>query len=146
MSCGAGCRCGLDPELLWLWCRLAATALIQPLAWEPPYASGSALKRQKKRGGLIFINLLKHGEQVLKTVTFILEHMAHSHSFGQIGSAGPIVWAALERDRGACLKSQHHHTPATCPWERDAAILFFSFLICKIRIIKVPTSQGCRRD
>ena len=28
-----------DPVLLWLWCRLAATAPIQPLAWEPPYAA-----------------------------------------------------------------------------------------------------------
>jgi len=30
--------------LLWLWCRLAATAPIQPLAWEPPYAVDAALK------------------------------------------------------------------------------------------------------
>ena len=29
-------RCRLDPALLWLWCRLAAVALIRPLAWEPP--------------------------------------------------------------------------------------------------------------
>ena len=36
-----------DLVLLWLWCRLAATALIQPLAWEPPCATGGALKRQK---------------------------------------------------------------------------------------------------
>ena len=36
-----------DPALLWLWCRLAATAPIRPLAWEPPYAEGVALKRQK---------------------------------------------------------------------------------------------------
>jgi len=34
--------------LLWLWCRLAATARIRPLAWEPPYATGAALKRQNK--------------------------------------------------------------------------------------------------
>ena len=27
---GVGCRCGLDPALLWLWCRPAATALIDP--------------------------------------------------------------------------------------------------------------------
>jgi len=33
--------------LLWLWCRLAAAALIRPIAWEPPYAAGVALKRQK---------------------------------------------------------------------------------------------------
>ena len=26
-----------------------ATALIQPLAWEPPYATGGALKKKKKR-------------------------------------------------------------------------------------------------
>ena len=39
-----------DPALLWLWCRLVAIALIGPLAWEPPYASGVALKIQKKGG------------------------------------------------------------------------------------------------
>ena len=33
--------------LLWLWCRPAAVAMIQPLAWEPPYAAGAALKKQK---------------------------------------------------------------------------------------------------
>ena len=31
-----------------LWCRLAAAALIWPLAWELPYATGVALKRKKK--------------------------------------------------------------------------------------------------
>ena len=60
---------GLNPELAqWvknlalLWCMLQtqfgsgvavsvaqakATALIQPISWEPPYAAGAALKRQK---------------------------------------------------------------------------------------------------
>ena len=28
--------------LLWLWLRPVATAPIQPLAWEPPYAEGAA--------------------------------------------------------------------------------------------------------
>ena len=32
--------------LLWLWCRPAAIALIQPLAWKPPYAVGAALKKE----------------------------------------------------------------------------------------------------
>ena len=27
-----------------MWCRLAAAALIQPVAWEPPYVMGEALK------------------------------------------------------------------------------------------------------
>ena len=38
-----------DPALLWLWCRLAAAALIRPLAWELPYALGVALKRKNKK-------------------------------------------------------------------------------------------------
>ena len=49
VSCGAGCRCGSDLALLWLWCRLVATALIQTLAWEPPYAIHVTLKDQKKK-------------------------------------------------------------------------------------------------
>ena len=39
-----GGRRGLDSELLWLWCRPAATALMGPLAWELPFAAGVALK------------------------------------------------------------------------------------------------------
>ena len=52
MSCGVGCRRGLGPALLWLWCRLVATAPIKPLAWEPPCAAGAAqesAKRQNKQ-------------------------------------------------------------------------------------------------
>ena len=38
-----------DPVLLWLWCRPAAVAPIHPLAWELPYAAGTALKKQKEK-------------------------------------------------------------------------------------------------
>ena len=38
-----------DLALLWLWCRPAATTLIRPLAWKPPYAMGAALRRKKKK-------------------------------------------------------------------------------------------------
>ena len=34
--------------LLWLWCSLAATTPIQPLAWEPPYAVGAAQENGKE--------------------------------------------------------------------------------------------------
>ena len=47
MSCGVGHRCGSDPVLLWY--RPAAIAPIRPLAWEPLYARGAALKRPKKK-------------------------------------------------------------------------------------------------
>ena len=48
MSYGVGHRHGSDPMLLWLWCRLAATALIRPLAWELPYAAGAAIEKTKR--------------------------------------------------------------------------------------------------
>ena len=38
-----------DPTLLWLWCRLAATALIRHLAWEPPYGMGAAPEKNKTK-------------------------------------------------------------------------------------------------
>ena len=42
MSCGVGHRHSSDP-------RLAAAALIQPLAWALPYAMGAALKSKNKQ-------------------------------------------------------------------------------------------------
>lgn len=48
MSYAIGRRHGSYPLLLWMWCRLAAVASIRPLAWEPPYAVGVALKTKKK--------------------------------------------------------------------------------------------------
>ena len=44
-----GHRRGWDLALLWLWCRPAAVAPIRPLAREPPYAAGEALKRQRTK-------------------------------------------------------------------------------------------------
>ena len=38
-----------DVVLLWLWCRPAAAALIQPPAWELPSAAGAALKHKTKQ-------------------------------------------------------------------------------------------------
>ena len=49
MSCGVGCKSGLDPALLWLWHRPVATAPIRPLAWEPLYAAGVALEKTKRK-------------------------------------------------------------------------------------------------
>ena len=49
MSCSVGSRHGLDPTLLWLWCRPAAAAPIWPLAWEPPCAQGGGPKKQKNK-------------------------------------------------------------------------------------------------
>ena len=49
MSCGVGRRRHSDPALLWLWHGLTAVAPMRPLAWEPPYAMGAALKKDKRQ-------------------------------------------------------------------------------------------------
>ena len=54
MSCGVDLRHGSDLVLLWLWCRPEATVPIQPLAWEPPYATDAALKKQQQP--IFFVN------------------------------------------------------------------------------------------
>ena len=38
-----------DLALLWLWHRPAALAPIRPIAWEPPYATCTALKKTKDK-------------------------------------------------------------------------------------------------
>ena len=38
-----------DLALLWLWCRLAATAPIRPLTWKLLYAADAALEKTKKK-------------------------------------------------------------------------------------------------
>ena len=49
MSCGIGCRRGLDLALLWLWYKPEALALIRPLAWELLCAAGVTQKRWKNK-------------------------------------------------------------------------------------------------
>ena len=63
MSCGVGHRHSSDSALLWLWRRPAPVVPIRPLAWEPPYAMGVALKRQetgkkKKKEPILIVNQL----------------------------------------------------------------------------------------
>ena len=80
MSCGVVHRCSSNPALLWLWCRLEATALIQPLAWEPPYATGTALKSQKPKAK----KKKKKKIQLYKVNTFSrsgVQHRAHTQQY-----------------------------------------------------------------
>ena len=60
MSYGVGHRCSLDPAWVWLWGRLAAVALIRPLAWEIPHTIGAALKRKKKKKKKRTLAVLRH--------------------------------------------------------------------------------------
>ena len=66
MSCDIGRRRSSDPPLLWLWCKPVATAPIRPLAWEPPYAMGAVLKRQKEKKKIKNHNVSVSPRQQLK--------------------------------------------------------------------------------
>ena len=59
MSCGVARRRGSNPAWMWLWCRPAATALIRPLNWEPPYAMCSPKKTKRPKKKKIHITLQK---------------------------------------------------------------------------------------
>ena len=65
MSCGVGHRLNSDPALLWLWCRPAAAAPIRPVAWDPPYAAGAALKKAKRwKKRWVELGVIKAGRRV----------------------------------------------------------------------------------
>ena len=64
MSCGVDLGGGRIIKKLWLWCRPAATALIQPIVWDLPYAARVALKKQTNK------QTKKDGKYVLKTGFF----------------------------------------------------------------------------
>ena len=49
VSCGVDHRRGSDLAVLWLWCRLAAAALIWPPAWKLTCAMDTALQNQKNK-------------------------------------------------------------------------------------------------
>ena len=78
--------------LLWLWCRPAAAALTGPLAWEPPYAVGAALKKQNKTKHFIFLKEVSTVDCFF-SFSFRVTPMAQgsSQATGQIGAtaAGP---------------------------------------------------------
>ena len=52
--------------LLWLWRRPAAVAPIRPLAWEPPYAAGAALKTKDSSQGRYKGPAVVSGTQIME--------------------------------------------------------------------------------
>ena len=112
MSCSVGHRHGSDTRLLWLW--LAAVALIRPLAWEPPYAAGVTLKRQKtKKKKFKCLESLSLGPTMLR---------AGRPVFLPSNSLGALIQDLLREltDRCALMGG---------PWKRK---FLFLFLFCSL--------------
>ena len=83
--------------LPWLWHRLAAVAPIRHLAWEPPYAAGVALRRQKKKEnekGKCFIVL-----KVLDYLTVISQSAGGACTDVKVVTSFAVTGGGVEDDR-----------------------------------------------
>ena len=75
-----------------MWRRLAATAPIGPLAWEPPYAARAALEKEKKK------DKKKKKEEELQLLTYAtvtaMQHLSYvcklHYSLGQCRILDPL--------------------------------------------------------
>ena len=109
LSSGVGRRCSSDPAFLWLQCRMAAVAPIQPLAWELSYLSYAAVVALKN----------KNKNKTPKTKN---QKSPHTHGLLVVGprDRGPlhILWP-LHSEANICL-------PNIC-FSISMSIAFLSF-------------------
>ena len=104
VSCGVGCKGGLDPALLWLWYKPGATAPIQPLVGDPPYAEGVALKKTKnekeKRKFPITSDQFLHLSELKLNITFKnaipQSHSPHSECSRNLCGSRLPCWTGQE--------------------------------------------------
>ena len=112
VSCGVDYRLSSDPALLWH--RLAAVALIRPLAWKPPYATGLALKiktnKKTLRLSLVSSFSLSKNSHIYTFIQFFLLSFLHniscSFSFFFFFGHTQGIWSFWARN-------QTHATAAT---------------------------------
>ena len=76
----------LDPALLWLWYRSAPVALIQPLAWESPYAKGAPPKKN-------VVGSSPYGSAVMNPTTSVHED---ADLIAGLSVSGLKIWSCLE--------------------------------------------------
>ena len=101
MSCGAGCRCSLD--LVWLWLWLAVGAPIWLLAWELPYAAGSALKK-RTRQHLPGLSLVLQREETTNAMSLLPRQLGQATTFLQQDLSGGYPMLG-ETDSGSSLNT-----------------------------------------
>ena len=91
---GVGHRLSSDPALLWLWYRSTTVAPIQPLAWELPYAAGTALKGKKIYTYILYIHFWGEFPVGLVVRTWCF-HCCGPDSIPGLGTKIPYQAAAL---------------------------------------------------
>ena len=145
MSCGVGRRHGSDLVWLWLWCRLAAPALIRPLAWELPSAAGGTLKKNNNN------NMGMASATLIVLLGMLRRAVGHFHLLSLRRSAQGQGQRCLMRVCCGC--SFWFSTPCqpACPWKpglphwilsflRDFFVLVLVLVFCLFRA--APTAHG----
>ena len=87
-GCSVGCQQGSDP-VLWLWHRLTAASLIQPLAQELPYATGEALKRKKIKIKLHNVAIYFLPDKNYATIFFKVIHLRNQYAYSDNAANAP---------------------------------------------------------
>ena len=138
MSCGVGHRRSSDRVTLWLWCKPAAAAPVQPLARELPDAAHAALKEQQKNTYLWSINETK-GKRIAadnretglsdvsekqKTVCFDLNYMPSDGERSATPLTGYLLKTSLSLGPGSLTLAVRHKAVASV---LDVALAVTSF-------------------
>ena len=121
MSYGVGHRGGSDPTLRWLWRRPVTSAPIWPLAWEPPYAAGEALKKKK----MILLNIFIGSIMFLFPLSFTTEHFPCRYCTKVFLYYWRLIWS---------LKDQLKHAAFPCNFAWNSLWNKWTWMIlCSIR-------------
>ena len=86
MSCGIGHRHGTGPILLWLWCRLAATAP----AWELSFVVGTYPPKKKKKKPIWVLIIMCYGHIPLTPLSLPLLIWSTLHTTLSISDQGQL--------------------------------------------------------
>ena len=87
--CRELCRLQIDLGPVWLCLWLAAIAPIGPLAWEPPCAMGTALKKQKAKKKKIKIKLSLVGRLKIRLTAALVQGTGSTYKPQPQPSADP---------------------------------------------------------
>ena len=115
MSCRVGRRCGSDPALLWLWCRLAGTAPIRLLSLGTSICCGCSPKKDKRQKKN-FVPLAGRKMVTLNT------RVPRFHSFRiqprRDGNSAVLPYELNIQQRDAQGKGRSQGFFYPCSWER----------------------------
>ena len=121
----------LRSDVVWLWCRPEITALIWPLAWGPPYATGVALNTHTHTHTKRWVDEPRRRNSRYKC-SHVGRHLPHVR---------PERTTALDTEE-AERRVKTTELPAgplrpPWPWYRASTMLFSGFTVLALQVVHV---------